>query len=62
MVEVVAAEGAMEEAMVDKSPIIDQIMIYNNQSPYTIALVVASKEKSAASSATPLWYTAITSV
>ncbi len=34
----------MEEAMVDKSPLIDQIMIYNNQSPYTIALVVASKE------------------
>ena len=34
----------MEEAMVDKSPIIDQIMIYNNQNPYTIALVVASKE------------------
>ena len=34
----------MEEAMVDKSPFIDQIMIYNNQSPYTIALVVASKE------------------
>ena len=34
----------MEEAMVDKSPLIDQIMIYNNQNPYTIALVVASKE------------------
>ncbi len=34
----------MEEAMVDKSPFIDQIMIYNNQDPYTIALVVASKE------------------
>ena len=34
----------MEEAMVDKSPFIDQIMIYNNQNPYTIALVVASKE------------------
>ena len=34
----------MEEAMVDKSPYIDQIMIYNNQDPYTIALVVASKE------------------
>ena len=30
--------------MVDKSPYIDQIMIYNNQSPYTIALVVASKD------------------
>ena len=34
----------MEEAMVDKSPYIDQIMIYNNQSPYTIALVGASKD------------------
>ena len=34
----------MEEAMVDKSPLIDQIMLYNNQNPYTIALVVASKE------------------
>lgn len=34
----------MEEAMVDKSPFIDQVMIYNNQNPYTIALVVGSKE------------------
>ena len=34
----------MEEAIVDKSPYIDQIMIYNNQSPYTIALVVGAKE------------------
>ena len=34
----------MEEAMVDKSPYIDQIMIYNNQSPYTIALVVPNGE------------------
>ena len=34
----------MEEAIVDKSPFIDQIMIYNNQNPYTIALVVGSKE------------------
>ena len=30
----------MEEAMVDKSPYIDQIIIYNNQNPYTIAVVV----------------------
>lgn len=30
--------------MVDKSPYIDQIMIYNNQNPYTIALVVASRD------------------
>ena len=34
----------MEEAMVDKSPYIDQIIVYNNQNPYTIALVVPSKE------------------
>ena len=34
----------MEEAIVDKSPFIDQIMIYNNQNPYTIALVVGAKE------------------
>lgn len=34
----------MEEAIVDKSPFIDQIIVYNNQNPYTIALVVPSKE------------------
>jgi long-chain acyl-CoA synthetase len=34
----------MEEAMVDKSPYIDQIIVYNNQNPYTIALVVPSKD------------------
>lgn len=34
----------MEEAMVDKSPYIDQVIVYNNQNPYTIALVVPSKE------------------
>ncbi|MBR5853987.1 MAG: AMP-binding protein [Alistipes sp.] len=34
----------MEEAIVDKSPFIDQVIVYNNQSPYTIALVVGSKE------------------
>ena len=34
----------MEEAMVDKSPFIDQVIVYNNQNPYTIALVVGSKE------------------
>ena len=34
----------MEEAMVDKSPYIDQIMLYNNQSPYTIAIVVPNKD------------------
>lgn len=34
----------MEEAIVDKSPYIDQIMIYNNQSPYTIAILVPNAE------------------
>ena len=34
----------MEEAIVDKSPYIDQIVVHNNQDPYTIALVVGSKE------------------
>ena len=34
----------MEEAMVDKSPYIDQIIIYNNQNPYTIAIVVPNGE------------------
>jgi long-chain acyl-CoA synthetase len=30
----------IEESMVTLSPYIDQIMLYNNQSPYTVALVV----------------------
>lgn len=34
----------MEEAIVDKSPYIDQIIIYNNQSPYTGAIVVPNRE------------------
>ena len=34
----------MEEAMVDKSPYIDQIILHNNQNPYTIAVVVPNKE------------------
>ena len=34
----------MEEAIVDKSPYIDQIIIYNNQSPYTSAIVVPNRE------------------
>ncbi|MBQ2239572.1 MAG: long-chain fatty acid--CoA ligase, partial [Alistipes sp.] len=29
---------------VDKSPYIDQIIVYNNQNPYTIALAVPSKD------------------
>ena len=34
----------MEEAMVDKSPLIDQIILYNNQCPYTTAVVVPNKD------------------
>jgi long-chain acyl-CoA synthetase len=30
----------IEEAMVDQSPFIDQVMLYNNQNPYTVALIV----------------------
>lgn len=32
----------IEEAMVDQSPIIDQCMLYNNQSPFTSAMIVPS--------------------
>lgn len=35
----------IEEALVEHSPYIDQIMLYNNQSPYTIALIVPNKEQ-----------------
>jgi long-chain acyl-CoA synthetase len=35
----------IEEAIIEHSPFIDQIMLYNNQSPYTVALVVPNKEK-----------------
>ena len=42
----------MEEAMVDKSPYIDQIIIYNNQNPYTIALVVPNGDAIKAAVAT----------
>jgi long-chain acyl-CoA synthetase len=34
----------IEEAFVDQSAIIDQCMLYNNQNPYTIALVYPNKE------------------
>ena len=34
----------IEESMVTLSPYIDQILLYNNQSPYTVALIVPSKE------------------
>lgn len=34
----------IEEAILAHSPYIDQIMLYNNQSPYTIALIVPARE------------------
>ena len=34
----------IEEALVENSPFIEQVMLYNNQNPYTTALVVPSKE------------------
>jgi len=34
----------IEEAVCSASRLIDQIMLYNNQSPYTVALVVPNKE------------------
>ncbi len=33
----------IEEAIIDHSPYIEQIMLYNNQSPYTVALLVPNK-------------------
>ncbi len=30
----------IEEAMVNQSPLLEQVMLYNNQNPYTVALVV----------------------
>ncbi len=33
----------IEEAFVDQSPLLDQCILYNNQDPYTIALVVPNK-------------------
>lgn len=33
----------IEEAMMEKSPFLDQVMLYNNQDPYTVALVVINK-------------------
>ena len=35
----------IEEALVEKSHYIDQVMLYNNQSPYTTALIVPNKEQ-----------------
>ncbi len=34
---------AIEEALVEKLEFIDKVMLYNNQSPYTVALIVANK-------------------
>ena len=34
----------IEETLTGDSPYIDQIMLYNNQSPYTVALVVPNRE------------------
>ena len=33
-----------EESLVEKSPYVDQVILYNNQSPYTVALLVINKE------------------
>lgn len=35
----------IEEALVEHSSCIDQLILYNNQSPYTVALVVPNKER-----------------
>jgi long-chain acyl-CoA synthetase len=34
----------IEEAIIDSSPFVDQIMLYNNQSPFTVALLVPNRE------------------
>ena len=34
----------IEEALTESSEYIDQVMLYNNQSPYTVALIVPNKE------------------
>ena len=35
----------IEEALVEKSKYIDQVMLYNNQSPFTIALIVPNRDQ-----------------
>jgi long-chain acyl-CoA synthetase len=35
----------IEEALTENSKFIEQVMLYNNQSPYTIALIVPNKEQ-----------------
>lgn len=34
----------IEEAVTENSPYVDQLMLYNDQSPYTVALLVPNKE------------------
>jgi long-chain acyl-CoA synthetase len=34
----------IEETLVEHSPLIEQVMLYNNQSPFTVGLVVPSRE------------------
>jgi len=34
----------IEEALVESSPFIDQLMLYNSQSPFTVALLVPNKD------------------
>lgn len=34
----------IEEALAEHSPYIEQVMLYNNQSPYTVALIVPARE------------------
>jgi long-chain acyl-CoA synthetase len=34
----------IEEAIVESSPLIDQLMLYNDQSPFTVALLVPNKD------------------
>ena len=40
----IASPEGMEESIVDKSPFIDQIIIHNNQNPFTGAIVVPNAE------------------
>ncbi len=35
----------IEEAIIDHCPLIEQVMLYNNQNPYTIAIIVPNIEK-----------------
>lgn len=35
----------IEEALVEHSSSIDQLLLYNNQNPYTVALIVPNKER-----------------